>query len=74
MAFKKRQMVAKKEADKVTLSCGTYTLCVKSDVEPLTQSYARAGTSPYYMKKFEVPVFEVEINREGSFFTEYSWK
>ena len=72
--LRKGKWLLKKEVDKVSVSCGTHTLCVKSDVTLINAKLCKGWHSPYYMAKFEVPVFEVEINRDGSFFTEYSWK
>lgn len=72
--LKKGNWVLKKFSDKVSVSCGAHTICVKSDVKLINAHLCKGWHSLYYMEKLEVPVLEVEINCEGSFFTNYSWE
>jgi len=72
--LKKGNWFLKRFLDGVSISCGTHTLLVKSDVSLFNAQLSKGWYSTYYMEKVEVPVFEVEIKCEGSLFSEYSWK
>jgi hypothetical protein len=61
-------------SDGVSVSNSGHTLYVKSDVDLSAARLSKGWYSTHYMKKHEIPVFEAEINSEGSFTTEYCWE
>ncbi|MDH5652055.1 MAG: heparinase II/III-family protein [Gammaproteobacteria bacterium] len=59
--------------DNNTVSSKCITLSVSSSSTIVRSEILDQDESLYYLKREKVPVFEVEINRPGKFFTELKW-
>lgn len=52
---------------------GTHVLRVKADVPIVRFELTTGWESRYYLRKTELPVLEIEVDRSGTLMTEYRW-